>query len=1000
MNFNDAWVKDPKIFAINRLPAHSDHFWSTDLASLAAKENPLALSLNGLWKFHYAKNWDARIPNFESMEVNCKYWDEIHVPAHIEMEGYGHPQYVNQMYPWSGREDLEPGEVPVRDNPVGSYVKYFELPEAMEDAPVYICFEGVEPCFALYLNGAFVGYSEDSFTPATFDLTPFIQKGENKLAVQVFRFGSASWLEDQDFWRFFGIFRDVTLYALPPTHLYDLAVRPTLKENYLSGHVALEAKWVGTYAGTLECLLFFGDECVLTKSVDITEDWTRIDFDLEEVYTWSAEKPDLYDLVLIVRDEEGQVIETAHTAIGFRDFRIIDGVMCINGKRIVFNGVNRHEFSMTSGRACDRDLIEQDILIMKQNNINALRTSHYPNQTYLYELCDRYGLYVIDETNLETHGTWQIDEKYFDLEKVLPNDCEDYRLAVLDRARSMFERDKNHASILIWSCGNESYGGKTLFEMTEYFRDVDDSRLVHYEGIFSDNRYPNTSDIESQMYTPAAKVREFLQTHRDKPMILCEYAHAMGNSNGAIYKYTDLTREDPLYQGGFIWDFVDQAILKDGKLYYGGDFGERPSDFDFCGNGIVFADRSLTPKMQEVRYVYQPFYFEFNDDDTVTIQNQFLFTDLAEYDVVACLEKDGELIDEIPLNLELAPQESLTFENPWTDDEFEPGVYVISYHVYTKEVPIWADEIVEVAYEQSVEIIHRDKKEPVKKQVSLNMDSFSIGVVGEDFHVIFAIAQGGMVDYTYGGKQMLRGVMKPNFYRASTQNDRANRYGYRYGQWLLASLYQKGFFKEAYLNEEKTEATVIFEHELVDGSSARCEVIYKIDGEGQVDVEMILHQDEHMIEPPEFAMMLTLPKDYGHVEYFGYGPEENYCDRNMGAKTGIYDYEVIDNVTPYLVVQECGNRTGVYWAKVMDDKGRGLCFKADEMEFNALPYTPMELENAMHIDELPDPYQTVIRASYGQMGVAGDNTWGARTHEEFLLPKGEKLIFHFSFKGM
>ena len=254
-------------------------------------------------------------------------------------------------------------------------------------------------------------------------------------------------MEDQDFWRFFGIFRDVTLYALPPTHLYDLAVRPTLKENYLSGHVALEAKWVGTYAGTLECLLFFGDECVLTKSVDITEDWTRIDFDLEEVYTWSAEKPDLYDLVLIVRDEEGQVIETAHTAIGFRDFRIIDGVMCINGKRIVFNGVNRHEFSMTSGRACDRDLIEQDILIMKQNNINALRTSHYPNQTYLYELCDRYGLYVIDETNLETHGTWQIDEKYFDLEKVLPNDCEDYRLAVLDRARSMFERDKNHASI-------------------------------------------------------------------------------------------------------------------------------------------------------------------------------------------------------------------------------------------------------------------------------------------------------------------------------------------------------------------------------------------------------------------------------------------------------------------------------------------------------------------------------------------------------------------------
>ena len=1001
MNFNDAWVKDPKIFEINRLPAHSDHQWATSLQDLAKGDNENALSLNGLWNFHFAKNWSQRIKGFETLDFDCHSWNSIKVPCHIQMAGYLEPQYVNTMYPWTGYEQLEPGEVPTLENAVGSYVKYFDLPKHMENHPIHITFDGVDSCFVLWLNGHFVGYSEDSYTPSTFDLTPFIVPGENKICVQVYQFSTASWLEDQDYWRFFGIFRDVTLYALPKIHLYDVAFVPTLDENYENGTLQIDAKFLGECKGSIDCILTDpSGEIVLEKSVDLNENTLFMDLQVDDVYLWSAEKPQLYDLVMIIRDENNEILETIYEAIGFRDFKIIDGIMCINGKRIIFNGVNRHEFCMESGRVVKPELIEEDLRIMKQNNINAVRTSHYPNQTAFYRLCDMYGLYVIDETNLETHGTWQIGEDFFDLNKVLPNDNENYRLAVLDRARSMFERDKNHPSILIWSCGNESFGGKTIYEMSEYFREVDATRLVHYEGVRNDRRYNASSDMESQMYTPASEVLDYLKEHREKPFILCEYAHAMGNSNGALYKYTDLVRQDPLYQGGFIWDFVDQAILRNGKLHYGGDFLERTSDYDFCGNGIVFADRSLTPKMQEVKYCYQPFYMEFDDENNLKILNQHLFTNLNEYDVVWTLDKNGKRIDEVKLDLDLEPGNEMVISQPWFDELLEEGIYTIAFHIYTKDIPYYSEDVVEVSYEEAVEIVYGENKEESSKQLSLNQDSFNIGVRGENFHVIFSSVRGGIVDYTYGNKQFLRDIPKPNYYRASTQNDTANRYGFRYGQWLLASLYQKAVLKEVKLNEDKTIATIVFEHDVLNNHECHCLVSYTVHGDGMIDVNMKLQNTTGLIEPPEFSMLMTFPKEFGLVEYFGYGPDENYVDRCMGAKTGIYQYEVEENVTEYLMPQECGNRTGVFYAILKNDVGEGILFSADQMEFSCLPYLPMELENAKHIDELPDPYQTVVRVSYGQMGIAGDNTWGAKTHDEFLLPDNEDLEFTFSFKGI
>jgi len=561
----------------------------------------------------------------------------------------------------------------------------------------------------------------------------------------------------------------------------------------------------------------------------------------------------------------------------------------------------------------------------------------------------------------------------------------------------MYERDKNHASILIWSCGNESYGGKTLAEMADYFREVDPHRIVHYEGEFVDRRC-NISDIESQMYTPANKVAEWLEEHHEKPFILCEYAHAMGNSNGALYKYTDLVDQYDQYQGGFIWDFVDQAILKDGKLHYGGDFEERPSDFDFCGNGIVFADRSLTPKMQEVKYCYQPISFDF-EDDVVTIKNRHLFTDLNEYIFTCVLALEGDRVDEVDFEVDCKPEEEITIPTPFFDRITEDGEYTITITAYLKEPTEYADASHEVAHGQMI-LTPDIETEEVHEGYSLRIsdDGYTVGAMGENFSAFFNAK--GLTGYRYGGVDYLHNrIAGPNFYRAPTQNDTANMYGFRYGQWLQASLYQKITYLGYETNETFSFLKVSYRHELLPNDPTYVDVVYTVYTDGEIKVDMTLNPSNEIIEAPEFSYMLSINKNFDYVNYYGYGPEENYVDRNCGALLGIYDYDVDSNFTEYLMPQECGNRGGVRRAVIEDEYGHGLYFEAEECEFSALRYTPMEIENAKHVEELPEPYQTVIRIGLAQMGIAGDNTWGARTHDEFLLPKGEVLHFTFKMKG-
>ena len=603
------WLEDPRVFAVNRLDAHSDHVWQT-------AEGDLRQSLDGAWRFAYSANPAARPADFWQPDASLDGFAEIAVPGHIEMQGYGQIQYINTMYPWDGRHALRPPHIAWDDTPVGSYVKTFTLDEALRGKRVCVSFQGVERAFYCWCNGHFVGYSEDSFTPADFDLTDCLQEGENRLCVEVYKNCSGSWLEDQDFFRFFGIFRPVYLYAKPALHIEDLWLQAGLEPDNATGTLAPRLRLSAAEGASLEgCALHCtvaapGGAVIWDAPMPLRTDGSGyawgLPVRLPGIRKWDHADPALYTVTLTLRDAAGQVQETVAYPTGFRRFGLRDGVMELNGERIVFNGVNRHEWNPDAGRAIGPEDMYRAMETFRRNNINAVRTCHYPDQTLWYELCDCNGIYMIDEANLESHGSWQ---KMGAVEPSwnVPGSLPEWRDCVVDRARSMFERDKNHTAILIWSCGNESYAGEDILAMSEFFHRNDPGRLVHYEGVFHCRAFDQISDIESRMYAKPDEIRAYLESKPAKPFILCEYMHDMGNSLGGMESYIRLL-DYPQYQGGFVWDYMDQALWQDGpqgrRLGYGGDFGERPTDYAFSANGIVFADGAEKPAMQDLRYWY------------------------------------------------------------------------------------------------------------------------------------------------------------------------------------------------------------------------------------------------------------------------------------------------------------------------------------------------------------------------------------------------------------
>ncbi|KFL15402.1 beta-galactosidase [Geobacillus stearothermophilus] len=997
------WLSDPRVFGVNRLPAHSDHiYYETLEEAKSGVSMSMRYELNGNWKFHYAVNPASRPAKFYQLDFDCSNWGDISVPGHIQLQGYGTPQYVNTMYPWDGHCDVRPPEVPMDYNPVGSYIKIFNLPERMKGKPVYISFQGVESAFYVWLNGQFVGYSEDSFTPAEFELTPFIKDGENKLAVEVYQYSTGSWLEDQDFWRFSGIFRDVYLYTVPDIHVYDLHVRAELDSSYTRGMLTADLTFLSPVPAGSRFIAELYDakgDLVAKKDGELHGEKGTFSIAVDEPELWSAEKPYLYKLYIQIFNEFGQLVEVVPQKVGFRRFEIINKVMHLNGKRIVFKGVNRHEFHCRRGRAITKEDMIWDIKTLKHHNINAVRTSHYPNQSYWYELCDEYGIYVIDEMNLETHGTWQkmgrVDPTWN-----VPGNNREWQDIVMDRAISMFERDKNHPSILIWSCGNESYAGEVLLNVANYFRSVDPSRLVHYEGVFHAREYNDISDIESRMYAKPHEIEKYLTENPDKPYISCEYMHAMGNSLGGMYKYTDLEQKYPMYQGGFIWDFIDQALVKKDRygkefLAYGGDFGDRPTDYGFCTNGIVYANRELSPKMQEVKYLYQNFKLS-PDQYGVNIRNESLFTDTSEYDLEYVLFLEGRELYRSKLNVSVAPQEEKRVEFDWPLGVMaDAGEYCIHASFKLKEKTLWADAGYEVAFGQFVfQIGSKEFVVPSGKLKVVHGD-VNIGVHGKDFTIMFSKQAGSLVSMNYAGKEMIAVPPAPLFWRATTDNDRGFLQDFYSGLWYAASLARKCVKID--VKEEAAQVNVTFTYKFSINPELEVKIGYTVYADGSIRVKAVYHGVENLPSMPIFAVSFKVPADYNQLEWYAMGPEENYVDRSKGARLGIFRNQVSDNVSRYLKPQESGNRTGVRKVRLTNNNGQGIKISSitEPLECNFSPYTAFELEHANHHYELPNIHYTVVTVAGRQMGVGGDDSWGAPVHDEYVIKADQDMEFEF-----
>lgn len=977
------WLEDPEVFAVNRIPAHSDHTYFEK----GTEERPLRQCLNGSWLFSYAKNPSMRVERFYEDSYDCSGFDTIQVPGHLETQGYGRNQYINTMYPWDGEEFLRPPMVSKRNNPVGSYVKYFTLEEQMKGKRTFISFQGVETAFYVWLNGTFIGYSEDSFTPAEFELTETLREGENKLAVEVYKRSSASWLEDQDFFRFSGIFRDVFLYSIPRVHVRDIFVKAGLTDSYQEGTLEIRAELIGDIDDvTIEASLRDGDE---------KEIWNGNAEGKEEVFfkasglavlPWSAEEPRLYRLYLYVKNEEGQILEFIPQKVGFRRFEMKDRIMCLNGKRILFKGVNRHEFDPVRGRAITREDMLWDIRFMKQHNINAVRTSHYPNQTLWYELCDEYGIYLIDETNLESHGSWQ---KLGEVEPSwnVPGDRPEWKAAVLDRASSMFERDKNHPSVLIWSCGNESYAGTDIEAMSEYFHEKDDSRLVHYEGVFWNRKYDHISDMESRMYAKPAEIEEYLENDPKKPYISCEYMHSMGNSTGGMKLYTDLEKKYPLYQGGFIWDYIDQSLyrvneLGERVLTYGGDHDERATDYEFCGNGIVYADRKASPKAQEVKALYADIKLE-PDEKGVKIINDSLFVSTGRYVLAYRLLKEDRCLYEAETETDVAP-ESEAYVNLTYPELPGTGEFIYEVSLRLKDDTLWAKAGYEISFGQYVKRT-ADKTEEKTCPLEIIRGDVNIGVRGRGFTAMFSKAEGGIASLCYDGVEYITRTPKLTFWRALTDNDRGAKTGFDAAQWMTAGLFYK--LTDVDVQEQKDQVCVTFEYLLPTVPQTKAYVSYRVTGDGKIHVHALYKGTDGLPEMPAFGMDMKLKARYDRVRYYGRGPEENYLDRREGARLGVYSYQAADNLSAYLFPQECGNRMDVRWVEVTDADGQGLRFETEGVPFenSVLPCSAYELEAATHREELPKAHYSWVRILESQMGVGGDDSWGAPVHEEYRL---------------
>ncbi len=1013
--------ENSRIFGRNKEPGHSTLYLldlNTPKEEEEEKEFLRKISLNGLWKFNWVEKPSDRPYEFYKRDFDVENWDVIEVPSNWQLKGYGIPIYTNINYPYSVNTEIIPS-IDHNYNPVGSYRRTFKIPETWQDKQIFLHFAGVKSAFYLWINGKKVGYSQGSMTPAEFNITRYVEeKKENIVAVEVYRWSDGSYLEDQDMWRFSGIFREVYLYSTPNLHIQDFYLRGDLDENYRNAEFSIKVK-LKNYGNikyqnhSLEVQIKDKDnkELIaekLTSNIDSIEALEEKIIYLSQFILnpkkWSAEIPHLYNVFIHLKVHNGKILESQLCRFGFRKIEITEkGQFLINGKPTIFKGVNRHEHDPDEGRAISVKRMEEDIKILKQINVNAVRTSHYPHHPKWYELCDQYGLYVLDENNLESHG----------LRDVLPASDPEWTEACIDRMVSMVERDKNHPSIIMWSLGNEAGFGENFKIMKTKTLEIDQTRPIHYEGDYRQE----ISDVASNMYYPPQKVERMAKRvirrkkNKSKPIMWCEYAHAMGNSLGNFFKYTELFEKYPHIIGGFIWDFVDQGLRKkdeNGEEFwaYGGDFGDEPNDKNFCINGIIMPDRKPNPSLYEVKKLYQnieiiPFDL---DNGLFDIKNKYQFLNLDFVKIAWELSENGNIIQSGNLKPpSVSPNQKGRFYIKYQEPEVKVNSeYHLTVKCSLKKDQSWAKEDYLLAWEQfKLPILRKKKTKNVSKmkvlQLKESSDNFKIN--GEKFEINISKKTGYLRSYKFNSVELIHSPIQPNFWRAPTDNDLAqidedfggaSSLGIDYSWKNLMQRSKLVKFKPEKIQENQTNILCFYK---TPNSEEELEVNYRVYGDGNIIISMRFTPIKEMVR---FGMQFKIPKEFKRMTWFGKGPHETMTDRKCGARVGIHSGTVESLNHPYVRPQENGNHTEVRWATFTNSKGEGMLItdvSEELLNVSAWPYSMETLEKARHINDLESRPFNTINIDLKQKGVGGDLPGIANVHKEFTL-KGEETYYY------
>ncbi|TKG94918.1 DUF4981 domain-containing protein [Puteibacter caeruleilacunae] len=1016
--------EDQSVYEINKEKPHA-HFvpFESEAKAVANDKNASAYykSLNGKWKFNLVKKPTDRPYYFFKADYDDADWDMIDVPANWECKGYDIPIYTNVDYP----HEKTPPTIQDHYNPVGSYRTYFEIPEGWDNKEVILHFGAVSSAMYVWVNEQKVGYSEGSKTPAEFNITKYLKSGKNLLAVEVYRWCDGSYLEDQDFWRLSGITRDVALVGRNKVHVFDFWAKAGLTDDYKDGQFDLDITLRNLGAAkekyTVSAKLMDGNKSVFEYSKEIES--TDKEIKLNQTATvanprkWTAETPNLYQLIITLKDAKGNIVEAEGTQVGFRKVEIKNGQLCVNGTPIYIKGVNLHEHHQLNGHVMDEETMMKDIRVMKQFNVNTVRTSHYPQPERWYELCNKHGLYLIDEANIESHGMHYGKES-------LAKD-ESWLGAHMIRTQRMVERDKNHPSVIIWSLGNEAGDGINFEKTSAWIKSRDLSRPVHYERA---EQKPHT-DIVCPMYMRISNMIKYAENHNDRPLIQCEYAHAMGNSVGNLQDYWDVIEKYDVLQGGSIWDWVDQGLVfenEKGEKYwtYGGDYGPKdvPSDGNFCINGLVDPDRTPHPSLWEVKKVYQYVGFKAVNvqKGIFEIKNKYDFLNLNEFDFAWVIEADGKKVAEgkIPA-LDIAAHQTKKVTINYSVKPEAGKEYFLTISAYQKK----GNDIIPAHHE----LAFGQFKLPVKKaaavaktsgELKMSKEGDNTVVKGNGFAVTFNNKQGVISSLVKDGKELLNEQkgLEPNFWRAPIDNDYGNGFDKRCKVWRKAGAERKvKQVKTAQVGKQQVNVVFTFSIPDLEGKEiASYKTTYKVNAGGNILVNNSMNiTGKKLPELPRMGMNLQLAREFDNMKWYGRGPQETYWDRKTGARVGLYGGKVKDQYWAYVRPQENGNKTDVRWASFTNDKGIGILAIADNTlsvsahhnimeDFESPARTDgrqvegVEVVNR-HTNDVKERALTSVNIDYKQMGVGGDTSWGAHTHDEYKL-LGKKYSYSFIIK--